>query len=105
MSKEVDNNPKLKKKLEETTITIINSELKNEVVAISKILDSLRAQYGSDVIEVSLSGLGGSANYQVLTVLDNKGRCSIKKKLVAQGDSTLAVEEDVTVTFLRHDNT
>ena len=96
-------NPKLRIQLEKTTVQVISESLKQETVSISQIISQLREQYGSDVIDVRISGLGGAANYPALTVVDGASRCSLRKRLVAQGDASLIVEEDVTITFVKHE--
>ena len=68
----------------------------------SAITSELRQRYGSDVISVSLSGLGGLRNLEAITMLEDSERCSIRKKLAALPNGQLIVREDITVDFLRH---
>lgn len=98
-------NEEVRKQLSSTTILTISEMLKKKTVSVSEIQSELRSRYGSDVIDVQLSGLGGSANLHTLTVTDESQRCSIRKKLVALSDETLMVQEDVTIDFVRHEVT
>jgi hypothetical protein len=99
VSKQVYDNPNLKGRLEETTVSVLSEALKHKTVSISEILDNLRQAYGSDVVDVQITGLGGIENYSVVTVADDTDRLSIRKRLVALADGTLAAEEDVTISF------
>jgi hypothetical protein len=102
ITEEADKNSKLKENLIKTTIKTIDSSIKNLTTAVSTIEYALKNQYGSDVIGVKLNGLGGSADFNTITILDGSNRLSIKKILVAQPDNQLIVTEDVTVEFIRH---
>lgn len=92
----------LRNQLTKTTIRAIGDSLKERTISISAVTDVLRGQYGNDVIDVQLSGLGGSANYSLLTVVDETDRLSIRKRLVALPDDSLIVEEDISFSFIRH---
>lgn len=93
----------LRVKLEEITARVIGNWLKNTTVTTSNAIDALRVEYGNDVIGIELSGLGGSENYGTVTVLDQAARCGIAKRLIAQDDNTLIVEDNLTVNFVRHE--
>jgi hypothetical protein len=99
VSKQVHDNSNLKARIEETTVAVLSETLKQKTVSISEVLDKLREAYGSDVIDVQITGLGGIENYSVVTVAEDTDRLSIRKRLVAMADGTLAAEEDVTCTF------
>lgn len=88
--------------LKKSTLRILDTSLKQVTVAISEITSSLRNQYGNDVIDVEINGLGGSNNYSTLTMVDQEARLSLRKRLVAQPDGQLIVEEDVTFIDIRH---
>lgn len=103
VTKDTDMNADLKTKLIRSTIAVANVLLGQPTVAASQIIAYLRSVYGSDVIDVEVSGLGGASNLPLLTVTDETKRCSLRKRLVAQADGTLIVEEDVTVNFIRHE--
>jgi hypothetical protein len=47
-----------------------------------------------------LSGFGGSLNYQAVIIEDAGANFSIAKRLVAQADNSLIVEEAVTINFI-----
>jgi hypothetical protein len=104
VSAAVAKNDKLRQTLQSQTVLIISAYLREKTtVSMSAILKALRDQYGQDVIDVEVSGLGGDANLPVLTLLNDGDRCSIRKRLVAQADDTLIVQEDVTFDFVRHE--
>ncbi len=99
VSKSIYNDTKLKNKLTSSTIQTILTVLKDSVVSLDKLTTSLRASYGNDVIAFNLTGLGGTLALDVITVLDETNRCSVKKKLTVLGDNSLSVENDITCNF------
>ena len=101
--KQVYDNMNLRERLKIATISVLSKQLQEKTVAVSKIIEALRETYGkNDVIDVQLSGLGGEANYPVMTVASPTDRLSIRKRLVALADGKLAAEEDVTCRFVLH---
>jgi hypothetical protein len=105
VSPQVYANLALRERLSKTTVKTISDQLKNTTVSIDAIQTALRAQYGTDVIANQVTGLGGALELPALTVVDESDRCSIRKRLVAQADDSLIVEEDVTINFIRHTRT
>lgn len=97
------NNYDLREKLESITVKTIGKWLKEAIVTTSDAIDALRTEYGTDVIGIELTGLGGTENYGTVTVLDQASRCGIAKRLVAQDDNTLIVEDNLTINFVRHE--
>jgi hypothetical protein len=99
----VFNNAELRDAISKKTVKVISDALSNTVVSTSDIVDQLRAQYKDDVISVSFKGLGGDKNYDVVTMLDDSTRLSIRKRLVSRSDETLTLEEAVTIEFVDHE--
>lgn len=102
VSAEVYSNTELRVSLNRKTVQTLGVALEGEVVSMSRATTALAADYGTDVISTRLSGLGGEANFNVVTVKDPTTRLSIRKKLAAQSDGYLIVQEDVTTNFIRH---
>ena len=93
----------LRKALAKTSILALQSLLSQSVVAVSAIESSLKALYNNDVIDVEVTGLGGgTTDHTVLTILDEQTNLTLGKRLVALGDNTLLVEEDVDIQFIQH---
>ena len=99
---QVMNNGDLRNKLTETCIKTIDEELKKSVIAISNIETVIQSIAGSDVFAIEVKGLGGASNYQAISIINIGDRFSIRKRLTAQSDGKLIVEEDVTVEFIQH---
>lgn len=95
-------NTDLRNQLVRKTVQTLSNYLQNQVVSVSDIISALKIAYGTDVLSVTVEGLGGGLKLPALTVLDDRNRCSVRKRLVAQPDDTLIVEEDVNVIFVRH---
>jgi hypothetical protein len=92
----------LRKALVTTTVQQLQGLLAQRIVSVSQMTSALRDVYNKDVVDVELSGLGGDANRRVLTVLDDQSSLSLGKRLVALGDNTLLVEEDLDIQFIQH---
>ena len=102
----VYNNASLLAQLQSSTIQVVGTYLSaNETVAVSAMEDALSSTYGTDVLGVSLSGLGGSNNYSVVTLTDSSSTLSINKVLALQPNGQLAVVEDISIVFTVHSAT
>jgi hypothetical protein len=100
--KTIYDNTDLRDKLTTATVTTLSAQLQNRTVSVSQMISALEATYGGDVIDIQLSGLGGDNNYPVVTVVDDTDSLSIRKRLVAFADGSLAAEEDVSVSYILH---
>jgi hypothetical protein len=99
----VFNDTALRKTISQSTVKALSTLLQDTVVSVSSIKKALRELYKDDVIDVELSGLGGTTNPQsVVTVFDEQARLALGKRLVALEDNTLLVEEAVTIAYLLH---
>lgn len=95
----VNKNKDLKDKLTTLTIKTLDSYIGNAEVSISEMNTLLKTAYGENVVSVNVSNLGGSNNYNIVIVRDDRNRLCLKKKLILQQDATTIVQEDVTVNF------
>lgn len=98
-------NSELLAQLSKNSIRTIDDQIKATTVAVSTVEYALKNQYGADVIDVKFIGLGGVSNFDVVTVLDNANRLAIRKRLAAQPDGTLIVEDSVSFQYIKHDIT
>lgn len=89
----------IRTRLRSTAITTLDTAIGEASVNISEIEQTLRATYGDSVTSLSLSNLGGSKNYRVLTLADEHNRLCIQKTLQQQQDGTMIISENVTVNF------
>ena len=62
----------------------------------------MKAAFDGSVVSVSVKGLGGSANYDTVTLVNKNESLSLNKFLVAQDDGTLIVVEDVSIQFIEY---
>jgi hypothetical protein len=98
----VYSNTELRDAIQKKTIRTLSTQLANRRVAISDIVDALRSQYGNDIMGVDVSKLGGAAQLAIVTMVDDSKRLALRKRLVSRNDATLALEEDVTFTWVLH---
>lgn len=95
-------NPSLRQAIETKTIKIIGDYLKNVKVAVSDMVEALKDACGADVLSVSLKGLAGDRNLDMLTILTAGKRLSLKKRLINRSDEVLYLQEAVDIEFIRH---
>ena len=101
VSADVYNNTDIRSKLSVTTVTALDSYISNTVINISELENIVKALYGNSVQSVRISGLGGAANYQIVTLASEENRLCLKKNLVVQQDGSFIIAEDVTINFYR----
>lgn len=104
VSSSVFNNTTLRDQLNLLTIKTINTAIQQPVISISNIQEALTAAYGSSVISFNVSGLGGSNNYNALTLPNNNESLSLNKILSIQEDGTIVVSEDVIINYIDFNN-
>jgi hypothetical protein len=98
---ETDGNEDLKNNIESSTIKLLGEHLAaNSTVAVDKMQTLLKTNFGEDVSSVKIAGLGGSKNYQILSVKNRAARLSLKKNLVVKVNDLISLEEAVTVEFI-----
>lgn len=96
------NDDKLKTQLETATITAIKNWLLDVTLSVTDLITTLGNLYGDDVISFTFSGLGGTLNLAVLSVVDAVNRCSLRKRLEALADGSLVATEDATFNYILH---
>lgn len=101
----VYSNLELRNTITRKTIETISKSLESKTVSMSDIVNNLREAYEEDVISLDVKGLGGSSNLNVLTMVDDASRLSIKKELVARSDGTLGLTDAVVIEFIRYERT
>lgn len=102
LSSDVYRNKELQTQLQRKAVQTTSTSIGGAVIAMSAVTDALRDSLGDDIIDVRITGLGGDFNYPALTILDDSARCSIRKKLTAQPDGFLIVQEDIAFNMIRH---
>lgn len=95
-------NDALKNSLVTKTTTVLKHELSKTQIAVSSIIKELKTVYGNDVIDVRVTGLGGTSNFSAITIVSDYTRCSLKKKMVVLADGSTTVVDDVTFNWIRH---
>lgn len=101
----VYNDYNLRAALEKNTVIVTSGQLEERVVSMSNIVDALKNSYKNDVISIEASGLGGSRNFNVVTIVDDAQRLSLRKVLITRDDESLALKEGISVTFILHERT
>ena len=82
-----------------TTGLIYNYFESNTSISISQMSMIILSQFSNDLLDIQITGLGGSANYPYLSINDETVRLSISKSLVLLSDNTISVTESINYTF------
>jgi len=91
----------LKTSLERMAVRVISDELTKPVVAMNQIISTITDRAGTDIVGVSVSGLGGTDPETVVMLLDDSARLGIRRIAIDKADGTIAVKDDVEVRFTR----
>lgn len=83
----------------DSTIKTIDEFINKEYINLTEIILTLNNSYKDIIESISVSGLGGSENYQIVKMANNSDRLSLKKSIVAQQDGKLIIKEDITISF------
>ena len=102
LSREGLRNQNLKDNLGTSTHRIINTILLDETVSLSEIIQSLKDNGGSDVIDVQVNATSGTTNIEIVTNVDNTNGFSVRKVLEQTADRFLTIKEDINIQFKRH---
>ncbi len=92
----------LRNAIERQTRTLIAEALDNDTVTTLGIERALLTAGGSEVVSVSIDGLGPDNNIDAYTVLDANGVSTIANRLSLSTDGTLTVVDDITINFIFH---
>ena len=99
VQKDIFENLDIRKTLRRTTIQILDAAVSESSINMTAVKDTLRKAYGASVDAFEVTGLGGSENYQLVTVSSNEYRLCLKKKLEIAPDRSYVVTDDVNVEF------
>jgi hypothetical protein len=92
-----DNN--IRQELINDAVTIVDDYIDRMTINITELLLILKERFADTVESIDIRGLGGSNNYQVITLAQEHNRLCLKKKIILQEDNSLIIKEDVTVNF------
>ena len=89
----------IRRRLENATTSLLDSYISQNVVNMTEIRRSLEALYGDSVTAFKVSGLGGIADYEIVTMASEKNKLCLQKDLVIQSDMVLFVKDAVDFDF------
>ena len=92
----------LRESISKATKRILVEQLNQRTVSLSSITTALKEYFGDNVISTTVSGLGGNLNLTTITMQDDTSRLALGKRLIVKSNHTLAVEDAVDITFIRH---
>ena len=96
-------NTELRSAITKMTKEVINSIVQNRTVSVESITRAMREKVNDEVIMIEVAKLGPDQSIQGYTVMDDDGRCAVKRKLKLRNDGYFEVVEDITVNFIDHE--
>lgn len=81
----------------------IIDNLKQKTISISNILSSIRSTAGTDIVDVEMEGMGAKTDQYIYTLVDETTKAAIGKKLVANPDKTVAIVDDIAISYTKHE--
>lgn len=102
VSKEVIESQSTRDKIEIGVVKALNVALRERRVVLNDLINLVRDSTAGIASFVTISGLGGSANYPALTMLDNLTQLSLGKRLFLQPDGTTIVKEKIFINFVKY---
>lgn len=100
VTESVYKNTQLLEQLKKSTINVIKNELNKNIITKSDIITNLKDVYSKDVIDVDITGFDND-NYNVISLLDDKSKLSIKKKLVLLPNRSIIIDQDITFEYIK----
>ena len=101
MTSERYDNTAVRDAIQATTARVLATALDATRIAVSDIIAALRTALGDDVLSVHVTGFVNDL-YPAITLKDQSMRPSIGKQLVSLSNLTLAVQDAIAITYVRH---
>lgn len=93
------NNDLIRQDIENKTVKALDSYIDRSVVNMTELRDVLKTLYGTSVKAFTVTGLGGDANYELLSMKDDRYRLSLKKNLAIGADKKMYIKDAVVFDF------
>lgn len=93
------NDPEIREKLRALTVTVLDQYVGEQVINMTQAREELRLLYGDAVDALSITGLGGTRDYQLVKVASARNKLCLKKNLAIQADKSMIVLDAVEVEF------
>ncbi|MNF38601.1 hypothetical protein D3C84_195550 [compost metagenome] len=92
----------LQEEIRKSTRKTLTTAFKELQVTRNGLENLLKNTMGDDVTGVSITGLGASRNFSVITMADESSRLCIGKKLVTLPNATFGVADSIDIQFVKH---
>jgi hypothetical protein len=89
----------IRNRLTSGIVQLVDDWIDNSIVNISELHKRITVFSSDSIVSLSIKGLGGDKNYQILTLSQDQSRLCVKKKLFVQPDGSTIIKEDITVNF------
>lgn len=96
MDDENYNNSAIQKYVKDSTASVISSALTSKTIAKDDIIDALRTAMKPNITSVEIDGFMND-EFNIITIVDTSMTPTIGKRLIVDTDSTLIVEDSITI--------
>ena len=96
------NNLSLRRDLEKMAKEVIVKELSKDTVSSTNMGYNIKKNAVDGVIDVSVSGLGGVADFDLVSPSDASVTLSLAKKLDIMSDQSITVRDDILFEYIEH---
>ena len=91
--------------IDKTTRSCIVNGLQGRTVSISNIMTDIRSNLSNEIIDVEMAGMGEEYDQYIFTVKDEKAKATLGKKLVVNADWSIGIQDDVAISYIKHELT
>lgn len=89
----------IREKLRRLTVTLLDEMIGSSIINMTEIRKRLAEAYGDSVVAFTISGLGGSKNYELISMVSTWQRLCLKKIIVIEANRTMTVQDAVDIDF------
>lgn len=95
-------NDELKLTLQRIAKDIITLQLDKKTISVNNMAHQIKSVTTEEVLSVVVSGLGGSNNYELVTIKDEDAAMTIKKNVLVLPDNTITIEDSIVFEWVQH---
>lgn len=95
-------NDDLKESLKTLSKSVIRTHLAKKTISVVEIEITISEMATDDIVGVVVSGLGGSADYDLVTLDDDDVSLTIAKRAYVLPNDVITIEDDITYEWVQH---
>lgn len=85
------------------TREVVINNLSSKTVSLSSITADIRERMGNEIVSVEVDGIGNDGKQKIFTIKGDTDVPILGKKLVVNPDSTISIEDNISISYNRHE--